>query len=451
MKIEFLGGAETVTGSKYLVRTSKTHLLIDCGLFQGYKWLRERNRGRVPVDVSRLDAVVITHAHLDHSGYMPVLYNAGFRGPVFTHHATKALAEVLLSDSGHLQEEDAKYLAKHRKSKHRHPQPLYTAADALDAMSLFKGAAFNRSFRVGDIQVTFQPAGHILGAASVLLEAEGRRIMFSGDVGRPNDILMQPPADVPPVDHLVLESTYGNRRHLRTDVASELADTINETVARGGVLLVPSFAVGRTQALLPLIAVLQDKELIPRMPVYLDSPMAINVSGIYRDYHQYHRLDDEECARMCNVATFTPTVDESRAINAQTLPHIIIAGSGMATGGRILHHFKRLLGNHRCTVLFTGYQAGGTRGAKMLEGAESVRIHGEDYIVKAQLKTLHGLSGHADCEELLAWLEDSQLSTDTAIHLVHSGPEALEAQRERLVRRGYRKTRVAGHRDVVSV
>lgn len=443
MEIAFLGGAETVTGSKYLVESGGKCILVDCGLFQGYKWLRERNWASLPVDITKLDAVVLTHAHLDHSGYVPVLYAQGYRNVIFTHHATVALCGILLPDSGHLQEEDAKYYARHGLSRHHPPQPLYDRATAEKSLQLLSPLEFGETAQVGSISLRLQRAGHILGAGSLIVEADGRRVGFSGDVGRPDDVLMKPPDLMPDVDMLILESTYGNRRHPDCDPAGQLADIVNETSEAGGTLLIPSFAVGRAQALLHLLANLMHNNHIAKLPVFLDSPMAISSADIYCRYRRHHRLTPDQCHAMCNVASYTRSVEASRALAQKPYPHIIIAGSGMATGGRILHHLKRLLGDHRTTVLFTGYQAGGTRGAKMLAGAESVRIHGEWVPCKARIEVIHGLSGHADHVELAEWLSASGLGMSVPIRLVHGDADALEAQRDFLRRRGHVDVEVA--------
>ncbi|HBM13005.1 MAG TPA: MBL fold metallo-hydrolase, partial [Rhodospirillaceae bacterium] len=361
MNITFLGGTETVTGSKFLVETGQTRVLVDCGLFQGYKWLRKRNRQPLPLDIASLDAVLLTHAHLDHSGYIPVLYKQGFRGAVYTHHATRELCSILLADSGHLQEEEAHSLGRHKLSRHENPEPLYDQEDAEACMELFQSVDFHQVIQLGDIRFHLRQVGHILGAACVIIEAEGKCVGFSGDVGRLNDIFMRPPAPLPALDMLMLESTYGNRRHDDADPLSQLADIVNETVDKGGNILIPAFAVGRAQVLQHMLTDLMKAGRIPRLPVYLDSPMAIDVSEIYCRYEDQHRLSSSECHEMCSTVHYSRSVQDSKALADQAYPHVIIAGSGMATGGRILHHFKRLLGQHRTTVIFAGYQAGGTR------------------------------------------------------------------------------------------
>ncbi|MBD2859613.1 MBL fold metallo-hydrolase [Spongiibacter sp. KMU-158] len=449
-KLIFLGGTETVTGSKYLLETDTTRVLIDCGLYQGYKWLRERNWQTLPLDMDSLDAVILTHAHLDHSGYVPVLYKRGYRGPVYCHPATKALCQVLLTDSGHIQEEDARFYARHKIGKHQNPEPLYDRHTAEKSLSLFKTVEFEQRWSVGDIHFRLQAAGHILGASSVIAEVDGKTIGFSGDVGRLNDEINLAPKALPKLDHLLLESTYGNRRHHQGDSHEQLEEIVTRVAKSGGVLLIPAFAVGRTQTIQLLLRDLMDQGRIPNLPVYLDSPMAIDVSEIYCRFTDNHRLDQNQCQRMNGVATQTREVDESKALSEIQFPHIIIAGSGMATGGRILHHFKRLLGKPNTVVLFTGYQAGGTRGAKMQQGVDAVKIHGEWYRLKASVEVLHGLSGHADYEEIGQWLDQSEVDKNTQIHLVHGEAEALEAQREYLCKKDYCVS-VAGYRDVLHI
>ncbi len=449
MRISFIGGTETVTGSKFLIENENTNVLVDCGLFQGYKWLRERNWQTLPLDLKKIDAVILSHAHLDHSGYIPVLYKQGYRGPIFTHHATKALCDILLADSGHIQEEDAKYFSKHKLGKHAKPEPLYDRQTAEASMKLFHPIDFDETVQVGDIKFHLQPAGHILGAASIILEIDGKRIGFSGDVGRFNDILMNPPRPLPELDLLMMESTYGNRLHSDVDPYEDLAEVINKVARSGGVLMVPAFAVGRAQALQHMIVTLMKDGRVPEIPVYLDSPMAIKVSDIFCRYHEQHKLNTEQCELMCNKITYTSSVEESKDIAGQNFPHIIIAGSGMATGGRILHHFKRLISDPKNTVLFTGYQAGGTRGAKMMGGVDAIKIHGNWIPIHADIKNISGLSGHADYAELTRWLEMSHLKANMPIKLIHGDPDALEGLRVHLKENTKFDVSVAGYRDIL--
>ena len=451
MKIHFLGGAGTVTGSKFLVQTGSTQVLVDCGLFQGYKWLRERNWQTLPMDIDKLDAVILTHAHLDHSGYIPVMYKNGYRNPVFTHHATKDLCSILLPDSGHIQEDDARYKAKYKKSKNIDYQPLYNRMEAERCLEIIKPVGFEEVFNIGDIEVHIQSAGHILGAGSVIMKAGGKTIGFSGDVGRSDDVFMRAPTPLPELDLLLLESTYGNRTHDRTDHFHQLASIINESAHKGGALLIPSFAVGRAQTLMFMISELISDGRIPKLPVYLDSPMAINVSEIYCRFMEHHRLSKEQCHAMCDVASYTRGVEESKALAGLSFPHIIIAGSGMVTGGRILHHMKRLLGDYKTTVLFIGYQAGGTRGAKMQQGAEAVKIHGKWIPMRAGVEVLDGLSGHGDYLDIGQWLKSSKLRNKARIHLVHGDPDALEGMKDHLARNTSFDIDIAAHHEILTI
>ena len=451
MNITFLGGTGTVTGSKFLVslEDGKQEFLVDCGMFQGYKWLRERNWETPLFDYRRLSGIVLTHAHLDHSGYIPRLYQLGYRGPVYCHHATRDLCSILLPDAGRIQEEDARFYQRHQLGKHAHPEPLYNGDTAEACLELFQPVAFDEPVRIGNASLYFQPAGHILGAGSVILEADGKRVGFSGDVGRPDDLIMHPPRPLPALDLLLLESTYGDRRHPQIDHAAQLAEIVNTTVSRGGVLVIPSFAVGRAQTLQYLLLNLMRDGKIPKLPVFLDSPMAIDASEIYARYPDQHRLSAENCSFMCTGIQYTRSVDQSKALENIQYPHIIIAGSGMATGGRVLHHMKRLLPDHRATILFAGYQAGGTRGARMLAGSQSVKIHGEYVPCKAKVEMLEGLSAHADYKELGDWLLQSKMESGTGIQLVHGEPDAADCMRLYLQDNTPFKARVADYREIL--
>ena len=405
-RITFLGAAGTVTGSKYLIETGKSRVLVDCGLFQGLKALRLRNWRPLPVDVGAIDAVVLTHAHLDHTGYLPALCKQGYRGPVYCTPSTRALCRILLPDSGHIQEEDAYYANKRGFSKHHPALPLYTREEAEASLGLLRSVAFDKPFELApDIEARFQPVGHILGAASVELTIGGQTLVFSGDVGRPNDPVMWPPRPLRRADVLVVESTYGDRLHTGADPAEQLATVVRRTCDRGGVLLVPSFAVGRAQTLLYLLHTLRNAGRIPRaVPVYLNSPMAVNATEAFCDHHPDHRLSPAQCEAMCAAATYVNSVEDSKALNDKHGPMIVISASGMATGGRVLHHLRAFAGDRRNTILFAGYQAAGTRGEAMLNGAQEIKMHGQLVAIRAEVDQISGLSAHADYAELIEWL-----------------------------------------------
>jgi metallo-beta-lactamase family protein len=432
MKIRFLGGAGTVTGSKYLVEHAGHSALIDCGLFQGYKNLRLRNWALLPFDAGKLDAVVLTHAHLDHSGALPLLMRQGFRGPVHTSAATIELCQLLLPDSGHIQEEDAAFANRHRTSKHEPALPLYTAQEARDTLPLLAATPFDewRELMPG-VRMQLRMAGHILGAASVALATDDCTVLFSGDLGRPDDPVMRPPAPIAVADFIVIESTYGDRVHDAADVEGLIGETIVRTVKRGGTVVVPSFAVGRAQALLHIIHRLKASGAIPDVPVFLDSPMAVDATAIYRRFGDQHRLSPHDCEQMFRVATMVRSVDESRALNALRYPAVIISASGMATGGRVLHHLKTRAGDHRNTILFAGFQAPGTRGARLLAGERLIRIFGEDIAVNAEVVNVQGLSAHADAPQLLAWLRTCP-KAPRSVFVTHGEPGAADALRQRI-------------------
>jgi len=431
--LTFFGATGTVTGSKYLLESDGFRVLVDCGLFQGEKSLRERNWQPLPLDASSIDAVMLTHAHLDHSGYLPVLRKCGFAGPVYCTSGSAALARVLLPDSGHLQEEDARYADRKGFSQHRPALPLYTQAEAEASLDALRSLPFYEPMELSEgFTACFRPAGHILGAASIQLTVNGRRITFSGDVGRADDPVMASPVALQKADYLVVESTYGNRLHDPRPPLETLQEIVNRTASRNGVLLVPSFAVGRAQSLLHLLATLRAAGSIPDIPVFLNSPMAIDATDIYCNHASEHRLTREECQAMCGVASYVNSADESRALNRRKGPMIVISASGMASGGRILHHLKAWVGDARNTVLFAGFQATGTRGAAMLAGAESVRIHGQSFAISAEIAEITSLSAHADAGELIDWMSPLRDTPAKTVFITHGESAAALALRERL-------------------
>jgi metallo-beta-lactamase family protein len=433
--ITFLGGAGTVTGSKYLVTHGDQKLLIDCGLFQGFKQLRLRNWNPLPVTPHDVDSVILTHAHLDHSGYLPLLHRQGYRGRVHATPGTCDLCAILLPDSGHIQEEDAAFLNRHGYSKHSPALPLYSKQDALMSLNLLHPVEVGKTFSpLPGWNATFSGAGHILGAASVLLEVAGRRILFSGDLGRPDDAIMNPP-DLPPnADTVLIESTYGNREHPHEDILGELGPVLKRVAARGGVAVVPVFAVGRAQAVLHAIARLKSQDAIPHgLPIFLDSPMAVHTTELFSRHPHAHRLQGADLQALKRVATMIETPEQSKALGDRHGPMVILAVSGMATGGRVLHHLARYLPDHRNMVILTGYQSPGTRGATLASGGTTLRLHGQNIPVHAEVVQLQSSSAHADSRQLVAWL-GSMKQPPQQVYVVHGEAEAADALRQRIAR-----------------
>jgi metallo-beta-lactamase family protein len=429
MKLTFLGGVGTVTGSKYLLEDEEQKILIDCGLFQGLKDLRLRNWAKLPVDPASIDAVILTHAHIDHSGYLPILVRDGFKGPIYCTAPTYDLCKILLPDSAHIHEEDARRANKYGYTKHKPALPLYTGEDAEKALAQFKPVAFGKTFARGDM-LSFEliRAGHILGAASIKISDGMTSVVFSGDVGRPHDPVIKPPAHIQEADYLVLESTYGDRLHDPVDPMAQLEAIITQTVARGGSVVIPAFAVGRAQSLIYYLYHLKKAGRIPSVPVYLDSPMAINVTDLLDDHFAEHKISPKECAAMCDSVIYTRTPQQSKGIYNKNngMPAVIISASGMATGGRVLHHLKYYIGDPRNTILFAGYQAAGTRGARLVHRETEIKIHGKLWPVRAQIKNIESLSAHADYGELLTWLEHFR-APPRATFLTHGEPEAASS------------------------
>jgi metallo-beta-lactamase family protein len=435
MKLQFLGATDTVTGSKYLIEHDKAKVLVDCGLFQGYKQLRLRNWAPPPVKPASIDAVILTHAHIDHSGYLPLLARDGFRGKVFCTPATYDLCRILLPDCGHLLEEEAEFANRHGLSKHKPALPLYTRADAERCLQLFHPVPFGKSWQpLPGLNASLTPSGHMSGSSFVKLDNGSRSILFSGDIGRPNDLVLKPPAQVDGADYLVVESTYGDRLHKDSDPLLELGQVIKRTAARGGVVLIPAFAVGRAQSLLHCIQLLKAQGVINhKLPVYLNSPMAASAMQVYLKHKDELRLTAAECEAMAHTAHIVQSPEESRLLNARHGPMVIVAASGMATGGRVVHHLKAFAPDKRNTILFAGFQAGGTRGATIAGGAPTVRIHGEDVPVRAEVAMLADLSAHADAAEITAWLRGFK-SAPRQTFVTHGEPAAADAMRQRIER-----------------
>src|SRR5437016_7610518 len=438
-KLTFLGAAGCVTGSKYLVEAAGKRLLVDCGIFQGSQELQDRNRKPLPVDPKTIDYLVLTHAHLDHTGWLPVLVKSGYRGPIFANPATIELTTILLKDSAHLQQEDTLHARIHKDSRHANPEPLYTAEDVDPTLKLIKMMPRSGSFDISpEFRVTSYDAGHILGSSSLELRVtEGSKktvVVFSGDIGRYNQAILKDPATPPSsADVLICESTYGDREHPEGDPAELLAQIVNRVAKRGGSIVIPSFAIGRTQTFMYYLRQLENQQRIPRLPVYIDSPMALSATDLYLKYAQDHdleftRVDDNGKGDPLDVHQFhlTRTTDESKQINNVKTPCIIVAASGMITGGRVLHHLAQRLPDPRNAVILAGFQAQGTRGRALQEGAKTLRLFGQDVPVAAEIVELGQFSAHSGKSELIRWLTGLP-APPRQTYLVHGEPSAAQS------------------------
>ena len=437
MRLQFLGATRTVTGSRFLVDEGQGRILVDCGLYQGLKEYRLRNWAAFPVPTDTLQAILLTHSHIDHSGYLPKLVREGYRGPIYCTSATAALLGILLPDAAHLQEEEAEYANRKGFSKHHPALPLFTGEDARRALSQLSPVEYGKAVSAGAFRATFSPAGHLLGSATVTVTGRSKKVLFSGDLGRYDSEVTRPPVDAGEVDALVLESTYGARTHETRGVEDELARIVSETYERNGVVLVPSFAVGRTQTVLYYLRKLEEQGRIPRRAVYVDSPMAIDATAIYIDHADDPNLrlrlsrESSRCQLRCEQAHFVRTAEGSKRLNDVSGPHMIISANGMATGGRVLHHLKRLLPGANNTVLLVGYQGVGTRGRSLLDGAREVKMHGMMVPVRARIENIGHFSAHGDADDLLRWIRSAKRPPRT-MYLVHGEPAGQEALAERL-------------------
>lgn len=448
MRVTFLGATGTVTGSRFLVTVSRRRILVDCGLFQGFKQLRLRNWMPLPINPATIDAVVLTHAHIDHSGYLPVLVKQGFAGPVFCSSGTRDLCGILLPDSGFLQEEEAQYANRHGYSKHTPALPLYTKLDAERALAHLVPIDYDKVHDLGSgLTMRLAPAGHLLGSSFVSLTLDRLTVTFSGDLGRPHDPIMRAPTALSAADYLVIESTYGDRRHDPADPEDAIAEVINRTAARGGVVLIPAFAVGRAQTMLYYLDRLKSAKRIPDIPVFLNSPMAVDATGVYCAHQREHRLTPDQCRAMGRVARFVNDVQESKRLNAREGPMILISASGMATGGRVVHHLKAFAPDPKNTILFVGYQVPGTRGAALVAGAKSVKIHGAYVSVNAEVVALNNLSAHADADEIMAWLKQFR-APPRQTFITHGEPAAADALRHRIEEELRWPCRIPEYREV---
>jgi metallo-beta-lactamase family protein len=433
VSIKFLGATNTVTGSRFLLNFDRYRILFDCGLFQGLKELRLRNWEPFPVPASSIDAVVISHAHIDHTGYLPKLVREGFRGPIYCTRPSADLMEIMLLDAAKLQEEEAAYAFSKGYSKHTTPEPLYTTHDAQTVIPLLNRYDFDQPIEITpEIKITYRNAGHLLGAAITEFSLQGERqtkkIIFTGDLGRNNDIMLRAPEKVEEADVLIIESTYGNKSNPALDPAADLERIINQTFLRNGVVLIPAFAVGRTQVLLYYLHQLMEAGRIPDVPVYIDSPMAISATYLYYRYPEYHKVkfNQSEFAQKLetNMLMFVKTSAHSKTLNEIKNNAIIISSSGMMTGGRILHHLFHRLKNEQDTVIVAGYQAEGTRGRKLVDKEPMLKIFGEDVPVRCHVENMTSLSGHADREELFEWMRNFKRSPKM-VFTVHGEPDHI--------------------------
>lgn len=432
MYLQFLGATQTVTGSKYLIKAEKIKLLVDCGLFQGHKDLRLRNWNPLPIRPSEINYILLTHAHIDHSGYIPLLVKNGFRGKVFCSEATRDLCQILLPDSGHLHEEEALYANRKGYSKHHPAVPLYTKKEAEASLNYFQVIPFGNQFKINDdLFFSLHYAGHILGASLVRVEHYNVSVLFSGDLGRPNDAIMRPPNAPPESDYYVIESTYGDRLHEQIDPEEELSKIINRTAKRGGIILIPAFAVGRAQLMLYYIHQLKTQNKIPNLPVFIDSPMTTDATELFHQHAKQHRLSSQQSVDVCKTAQYIQSAEESIELDNKKMPMIIISASGMATGGRILHHIKQFGPEHRNSIVFCGFQAEGTRGDKMIRGDDKIKMLGQMVPIRAEVIELENTSAHADYQEMLAWLSHIK-KTPRKIFITHGENKAAESLKEKI-------------------
>jgi len=456
VRLTFLGAAGTVTGSKHLLDVGAHRILVDCGLFQGLKDLRARNWEPLPVAPDDLHAIVLTHAHLDHVGYLPRLVAQGFRGRVFCTPGTKDLAGLVLRDAARIQEEDARDANRYGYSKHHPALPLYTTVDAELALTMLQPVGYERPMPIApDVQLEFINAGHLLGSAFARITTAGRVILFGGDLGRYGRPVLPDPTPVDRADTLLIESTYGNRRHDVDDNGEQLARLVNQTHDRGGKLIIPSFAIGRVNEVIYWLDRLEDQQRIPVLPVFVDSPMAARAFEFYAQHSE--QLDPEMLAGRQGVRAFytrrmtmVASPQQSKEIVASRQPSIVIASSGMATGGRVLYHLRATLPDARNTILFVGYQAAGTRGRRLVDGEKTVRIKGADIAVHARIERLDSMSAHADVDEIMRWLGHFT-SAPTMTYLVHGESEALHALKDRLATDKQWPVHVAAHQEQVEL
>tara|TARA_Y100000815_G_scaffold235446_1_gene228082 strand:- start:1007 stop:2368 length:1362 start_codon:yes stop_codon:yes gene_type:complete len=428
MHIHFLGAAGTVTGSKYLVDTGVRKILIDCGLFQGLKELRAKNWEYPPVNVVDIDAVLLTHGHMDHTGYLPRLVKQGFKGSIYGTNPTLDIAKIILNDSAKIQEQEAERANKEGYSKHNPAKPLYDLKDVEKTVPYFKGVPPSQWLPIlKNVKVRFQYNGHILGATYIELDINGKRFVFSGDIGRTNDLLLYPPLKPKKADVLLIESTYGGRFHPdEVEAIPQIEKLVNDTINRGGSLFIPSFSVERAQLMMLIFWRLLKKDKIPKVQMIMDSPMGANVLELFHRTRDWHKLEEYECEEMCSHFTVVSSYRETMELRTDNNPKIVIAGSGMLTGGRMLNYLETQAQNPNNTLLFVGYQAEGTRGRKLLEGDKELKVYGKWVPFHMQVAEIEGLSAHADHKELLDWMDEIENKPEQ-IFIVHGEKESAEA------------------------
>lgn len=432
VKITFLGAAGTVTGSKTLIETRNYRVLVDCGLFQGIKDLRNLNWASFPIRPDKIDAIILTHAHLDHCGYLPVLVKNGFKGPIHCTHATRELSEIILKDSAKIQEEDAQRANEYKYSSHKKALPLYTIQEAIDTFDQFVGHDYHEwTILNEDFKFSLINNGHILGSAMVDLHVNSKKVLFSGDMGRTKPMLLYPPKKIKEADYLILESTYGDRLHQDEQLTHQLEKVINETYERRGILMIPSFAVERTQEMIYLLHQLKEKGALPKIPIYLDSPMGINSTKVYEKYNELQNIPRFELNHMYDFIHFISDYDASCEIVEDDNPKIVLAGSGMLEGGRIIHYLHKHGANSNNTLLFVGYQSEGTRGRALMEGSKEIKFFGEYRPINCQIKSFSSMSCHADQSELLEWLGHFS-KFPSKIFLNHGEPHQRDALRVKI-------------------
>ncbi|RPD99890.1 MBL fold metallo-hydrolase [Aureibaculum marinum] len=432
MKLTFLGGAGTVTGSKILLEVGYKKILIDCGLFQGLKELRSKNREPLPINLNDLNVVLLTHAHLDHSGYLPVLIKNGYSGKIYCTAATKDLTEIILLDSGKIQEEEAERANRHGYTKHKPAKPLYTIDDAKQTLLHFQTFDENKWYPIDEeIRFKFLNSGHILGSVFIVLEVKGKTIVFSGDIGRENPILLHQYSYFPKADYLIIESTYGNRIHKNVSIENELLKYIKHTYSKGGVLMIPTFSVERAQEIIYLISILERKNKLPNIPIYLDSPMGVNATEVYFKHANNHTLSPQDINSMISTVHLISHVDASKAVVNDNNPKIVLAGSGMITGGRILHYLDKYVSDKKNSVLIVGYQAEGTRGRALLAGDNEIKFFGKYHKIRAEVFKINAFSGHADQNELLNWLKHI-ISPPVLTFINHGEPHQSQALKTKI-------------------